>query len=98
MTNQEKIIEEMLAEREYQDNRWGGPGHDDRHGSHDWIAYLTKHIGKAVMWPWDGPKFRIQMIKIGALAIAAAEWYDRHTQRIDNAQDNQKKGKQAEDN
>lgn len=77
MTNQEKIVEEVLAEREYQDNKWGGPNHDDLHQSHDWVAFIIKHMGKSITWPWDGSKFRLQMIKVAALAIAAVEWYDR---------------------
>lgn len=82
MTNQEKIMEEILAEREYQDHKWGGDVHDDRHSSSDWIAYITKHLGKAVVWPWSGTRrFRDQMIRVAALAVAAAEWHDRGTCR-----------------
>jgi len=81
MTFQEKIIEEILAEREYQDHKWGGDVHDDRHSSHDWVAFITKHLGKAVCWPWSGDRFRTQMIKVAALAVAAAEWHDRGTSR-----------------
>ena len=74
VTNQEKIIEEILAEREYQDNKWGGPDHDDIHYNHDWGVYIIKHLGKAFGSPLT---FREQMIKVAALAVAAAEWYDR---------------------
>ena len=81
MTYQEKIIEEILAEREYQDYKWGGNDHDDAHSSHDWVAYLSKHLGKSVTHPWDGKKFREQMTKIAALAVAAAEWYDRNEKK-----------------
>lgn len=81
MTNQEKIIEEVLVEREYQDNKYGGTMHDDRHNSHDWMAYITKHLGKAVTYPWRGDTFRVQMIRVAALAVAAAEWHDRGTNK-----------------
>jgi len=82
MTNQEKIIEEILAEREYQDHKWGGDEHDDMHGSHDWVAFIIKHMGKAITWPWNGEQFRSQMIKVAALAVAAAEWYDRNENKV----------------
>jgi len=77
MTYQEKIIEEILAEREYQDHKWGGDAHDDSHSSIDWVAFITKHLGRAV----EGNTFRQQMVKVAALAVAAAEWHDRGTSR-----------------
>ena len=75
------IYEEIRKERCRQDEEWGGSNHDDSHKMFDWIAYLTKHTGKAVLW--DGHykdriiRFRNQMIRIAALAIAAIEWVDR---------------------
>ncbi len=74
VTNQEKIIEEILAEREYQDHKWGGPEHDDIHSDSDWNSYIIKHLGKAFV---SQLAFREQMIKVAALAVAAAEWHDR---------------------
>lgn len=82
MTNQEKIVKEILEERENQDNKWGGNDHDDQHGSHDWIAFITKHLGKAVMWPWNGNAFRAQMIRVAALAVATVEWHDRRWRNL----------------
>jgi hypothetical protein len=79
MTNQEKIIEEILAEREYQDHKWGGDIHDDRHTGHDWIAYMVKHLGRSITHRMADDTFRTQMIRVAALAVAAAEWYDRGT-------------------
>ena len=49
------IIKEIEIEREKQDRLWGGKDHDSMHTSHDWIAYLTKHVGKAVHWPSTTP-------------------------------------------
>lgn len=77
MINRDTIIQEILSEREYQDNKWGGEAHDDTHQSHDWVAFIIKHMGKAITWPWDGERFRAQMIRVAALALAAVEWYDR---------------------
>ncbi len=69
---------EIQHERARQDQKWGGPGHDDQHTDHDWIVYLTKHLGKAVVWPFAPYRFRYQMIRVAALAVAAVEWVDRN--------------------
>lgn len=77
MIETKKIIKDINEERTKQDDKWGGPEHDNMHNSHDWVAFITKHLGKSVMWPWDGVKFRHQMVRVAALAIAAIAWYDR---------------------
>jgi hypothetical protein len=73
-TTREGIYREISLEREKQDKMWGGKEHDRMHTSHDWIAYLTKHVGRAVHWPWTPEKFRQEMIVVAALAVAAIEW------------------------
>jgi len=73
----EKIFKEIDEERTKQDAKWGGAIHDDKHLSWDWIAYITKHLGRAVMWPFAPATYRYQMIRVAALAVAAAEWMDR---------------------
>lgn len=82
-TGIEKIIGDIDKERTKQDDKWGGPSHDNMHNSHDWVAFITKHLGKAVMWPWDGEKFRKQMVRVAALAVAAIAWYDRRREDSD---------------
>ena len=73
------IYDEIAAERKKQDEKWGGPNHDDTHDSYDWIAYVTKHMGKAVLWPFDQSIYRKQMVCVAALAVAAIESIDRKT-------------------
>jgi hypothetical protein len=75
-TTREGIFNEISLEREKQDRQWGGPDHDAHHTSHDWVAYITKHVGQAVFWPWTPEKFRQQMVIVAALAVAAIEWLD----------------------
>lgn len=70
--NRQEIFAEVNAERVLQDAKWGGHQHDQSHSPNDWIAYITKHAGKAA----DGDSFRDQMIKVAALAIAAIESID----------------------
>ena len=74
-----KIYDEIQQERDLQDQKWGGTVHDDKHTSHDWVAYLVKHVGLAVHWPFSVEGFRRQMIRVAALAVAATAWCDRQT-------------------
>ena len=76
MLTRETIFREVSRERDRQDRLWGGPDHDRAHTAHDWIAYLTKHVGRAVFSPWTPEGFRKQMIVVAALAVAAIEWID----------------------
>lgn len=41
------IYDEIKAERERQDQVWGGHERDDRHNAIDWIGYIAKHSAKA---------------------------------------------------
>ncbi len=70
------VYEEIHDERVAQDNKWGGVAKDDRNTGNDWVAYIVKHAGRAVV-SWDRAVFRQQMIRVGALAVAAIEWCDR---------------------
>lgn len=62
----------IRAERERQDEQWGGPEHDDEHDPWDW-ARLIEH---QTAWdreqdPW------CRFVKIAALAVAAIESIER---------------------
>ena len=72
-----EIFAEIDAARDAQDEKWGGPAHDDKHGSYDWVAFITRSTGLAVTWPWDAMEFRKRMVAVAALAVAAIEWVDR---------------------
>jgi hypothetical protein len=76
------ILDEIRVERARQDTIWGGPAHDDTHTNHDWISFIIKQLGKAVISTgacgWDHLTFRHQMLKVAALAVAAIEWCDRN--------------------
>jgi hypothetical protein len=70
-----EIYTQIVAERERQDDRWGGPKHDDEHSINDFIAYITKHAGKAV--DMKRGYQRQQMFQVAALAVAVIEKLDR---------------------
>jgi hypothetical protein len=75
------VYDEIRAERDRQDAKWGGPEADDRNRPNDWVAYLAGHIGRAWAWPMDLAVYRRQLIRVAALAVAAVESLDRHTAR-----------------
>jgi len=70
----EGILTEVAEERDRQDEKWGGPEHDDLHSVRDWIGYIRDHNKQAL----DVGEFRQQMIRVAALAVAAVESYDRN--------------------
>lgn len=71
----QQIYDDIRNERERQNREWGGPEHDDDHSISDFIAYITKHAGKAV----DGTVSdqRRQMVRVAALAVAVVEKLNR---------------------
>lgn len=75
------VLWEVAAERERQDEKWGGPAHDDDHDYMDWRDLVEKHVARPFnnpdLWPRDEGYFRRQMIRVAALAVAAVEWVDR---------------------
>lgn len=81
MTNEwdkrEQIWGAILAERHAQDLKWGGPENDDKNGDADWVRFIQRHLLKAVDKPFNIEKFRKQMIRVAALAVAALEAIDR---------------------
>lgn len=82
--SREEIFNSINKEREYQDNKWGGPTIDDKYNSfNDWVAYISKY---STRWfpggfpPYDASvteAFKQSMIKVAALAVAAIEQVDR---------------------
>jgi hypothetical protein len=80
------IFNAIETERHAQDDRWGGPDHDNQHGPLAWVGFIVKQLGKAVSASQDpaypiGPKaggaYRRALIKAAALVVAAIEVHDR---------------------
>lgn len=76
---------EILRERLFQDEKWGGEFHDDQHTEQEWISFIKKHSVRADL---DGYDFREQMIKVAALAFAAIESHDRIIYLMGKVQEN----------
>lgn len=79
------IYDEIKAERVRQDEKWGGPGHDDQHVVAQWVDYITLRARRASLadgWLTNHPhtdpqEVRRCFIEVAALAIAAVESLDR---------------------
>lgn len=68
----EEIFKEIVAEREYQDKKWG-TAFDDKNTVNDWVSYLVKYTGMAVTLPWDRTAFRTAIKKVAAICFAILE-------------------------
>lgn len=64
---------DVSAERNRQDEQWGGAQHDDRHNAADWVNCISKQLHLLC----NNAERRARLVKIAALAIAAIESADR---------------------
>lgn len=71
------VFGEIRSERRRQDEQWGGPDHDDEHSPQEWAQFLHKQWLAAAHEAELGGDYRGRLVKIAALAVAAAESYDR---------------------
>ena len=84
MNAREYLFSEINVERQMQDALWGGPQNDDQHSARDWVAILCRHVGLSMddgQIPVDSVRFRRQMVRVAALAVAAIESIDRRYPR-----------------
>lgn len=83
--NHKTVLEDIIKERIKQDAQWGGPSHDDKHDASDFFGFITDQIEKFQVDEQNADvcdaTYRERMIKIAALAVAAVQSLDRHTQR-----------------
>ena len=80
-TDRFALYEEIERERQRQDEKWGGPEHDDKHGIRDWLSFIVVYLGQGVNRDSDwGRKLSISryaLIQVAALTVAAVEAFDR---------------------
>ncbi len=94
--SRESIFVEVAAERARQDALFGGAEHDDQHSVTHWIAILCRHVGLATddgspdnvclldhqLAGHDPARYRRQLVRVAAVAIAALESYERKLEQI----------------
>lgn len=73
--HRDEIYREVNLERSYQDDKWGGPDHDDTETEESWQRYITEYANARDRA--EGYDFRKRMVKVAALAVAALESHDR---------------------
>lgn len=71
--SREEVFELIEGERRYQDNKWGGPNHDEHHTNLEWGSYIMNYLGKYTHWDSTPLTQQSALIKIAALATAALE-------------------------
>ena len=76
------IIDEILAERKYQQERWGNEADDTLSTPWMWVSYITQYATRWMAGTFDIPtpvadSFRTHMVKVAAIAVAAIESIDR---------------------
>lgn len=67
------ILGEISAERQRQDEQWGGPTHDDSHELFEWGEFIRKQNNAAISCSHTPREFEARMVKVAALALAAIE-------------------------
>lgn len=75
-TSMVEVLTEVANERDRQDEKWGGPGHDDTHDSDDWVHFIELRCVRALQAK-TGVSYRVRMVQIAALAVAAIQSFDR---------------------
>lgn len=76
-----RILGHIEAERDAQDEQWGGHEHDDQHTPEEWQGILQRYVNRlADNTPMD---FRTDLIKITAIGLAAIESFDRQQGKSD---------------
>lgn len=68
-----RVIEEVVAERSWQDEKWGGPAHDDTHSVQEFVAFIHEHVEKAIAPGTSPDKTCSRLVEVAALAVAAVE-------------------------
>lgn len=72
------VIEQVIAERDRQDARWGGSAHDDTHSWDDWARFIDdRNVAAKRLGPLNPAFARERLIQIAALAVAEVEAIDR---------------------
>jgi len=71
-----EFVNTMAVERIYQNSKWGDE-FDSKNTPNDWVAYIARYLGRAVMMPWDKNTFKNALIKTATLCAAAYEWCER---------------------
>lgn len=73
--NRTEVYEIINDERDYQDQKWGGKSHDEKHSVSDWLIFIRKHLNDAenALYSSNACDAMNAIKKATALGIAAME-------------------------
>jgi hypothetical protein len=76
MTKLDRVFDAIAQERNYQDRKWGGSGHDEKHDSGAWISYMETYIEEARSLDTHGDLQGAlrKVLKATALGVATMEY------------------------
>jgi len=80
MTNRQKILADIEAERQRQLLKWG----DQHHTPAWWFVILGEEVGEVARaifesdWTKGATNYRDELVQVAAVAVAALEDYDIH--------------------
>lgn len=77
--SRQTILDEIRAEREYQDGEWGTE-FDDSNTLNDWSTYVNIYVAQASTMTATPEEQRKNMLKAATLLVAAIETFDRNGQ------------------
>lgn len=77
--NTPEVLADIADERKRQDEKWGGPAHDDQHDTATFVQLIEDYAGWARTMAGMGSldKARNRLVQVAALAVAAVEAIDR---------------------
>ena len=76
---QSGVLDEIRAEREYQNGEWGTE-FDDKNTLNDWVTYIANYASQAAGMETPPEDQRKNMLKVATLAVAAVESFNRNGQ------------------
>jgi len=72
-----QVLEEIRAEREYQDEQWGTE-FDDKNTLNDWAMYVNVYMAQAAAMTCPPEQQQKNMLKAATLLVAVVETFDRN--------------------
>jgi hypothetical protein len=73
----QEILDQIRAEREYQDENWGTE-FDDKNTLNDWSTYVNIYMAQASVMTATSEEQRKNLLKAATLLVAAVETFDRN--------------------
>jgi len=74
-----RIFEDIINERKYQENRWG-TDFDNKNTLNDWVSYIGFYCARASSMNATKQEQRKALVQVAALTVASLETFDKNGQ------------------